>query len=79
MITYRYRMHQEDLAKTVRKMVQTLSWKQKDGMSAGNEGGRIPAEIQRFFELRNTDIKESAGSASSSKMSGALPLCMTGH
>lgn len=77
MTTYRYRMHQEDLAK------QFGRW-YRDAHDGGKTvcllGNRADESLQRYsgFLNKNMAIRIPAGSANSLKMSGVPPLYTTG-
>lgn len=74
--TYRYRMHQEDLANS--SAAGTGRYTVTRRRSAFLEYGQTnPAKVQRILN-KNTAIKASAGLATSSKMSGALRRFTTG-
>lgn len=77
MTTYRYRMHQEDLAKQFGRWYRIAH---NGGKTVCLLGMRADESLQRYsgFLNKNTGIKRPAGLASNSRMSGAHLRYMTG-
>ena len=79
MTTYRYRMHQEDLAKQFGRWYRMSHGNKKDHLPSGYEGRRIPFSVTAAFSISVTVIRANAGSAASLRTCGVPRLYMTGH
>ena len=76
--TYRYRMHQEDLAKQFGRWYRKSHGQKKTVCLLGM---RAEESLQRYsgFVNKNTATRISAGSVTSLRMYGAHLLCLTGR
>lgn len=79
MTTYRYRMHQEDLAKQFGRWYRMSHGNKKTICLLGMRARTNPFSVTAAFSISVTVIRANAGSAASLRTCGVPRLYMTGH